>query len=106
MQWHLENTYFGATPALLTHLFYPESLAYYCPDCGEVWFRAAQANASWFFIPRRCPSHGSAMLRSYSQYPNMLDIMPLELLKREAYIHLSLLRAGQDPDLELICDRN
>ena len=79
-------------------LYYRDSFAFFCPDCGDIWGRIAAKNSSGKACRFRCmmvacsrhPDHwnipGSILA---SQLINMLDILPPEALVREFQIHLT-----------------
>ncbi len=68
-----------------------ESLAFFCPQCGEIWARieAADKSLPWYAAHQPCPRHGTGSLwHSYDigRYP----ILPRTLLERELELALLL----------------
>jgi len=74
------------------------SLAYFCPQCGEIWGRVVATNARgeqqlFRIIASSCPRHhdhwgvpGSFLRESFE---GRLDDLPAEALQREFQIHLN-----------------
>jgi hypothetical protein len=70
----------------------PESLAYFCPTCGEIWARIAVADAIWQTYRAYCEQHpapwympaGSIILPWVEE---MAITFPEEVLKREILIY-------------------
>lgn len=89
-----------------------QSLAYFCPECGELWGRIA-LEARWQVLYVSCERHRDAehpwrlpgSLLSALQDPALwesaarLDVMPLEALRRECLIHLKEYENERDNDV-------
>jgi hypothetical protein len=73
---------------------YHPSIAYFCPECGEIWGRAVFSpsgpydpivQAKWIIETRHCPKHGDGyFLVGLSD--SQLSACSKELLKREALL--------------------
>lgn len=82
---HLHYHTNGELSALLSHTLY------FCPTCGEVWFRrvfSPHANynrgpVSWSAFPSLCPKHGGG---SIIRFPDDHQSFPLPLLEREVLL--------------------
>jgi len=63
---------------------WPESILYFCPECGEPWGRVeVKPNFSgWQARRRRCPDHGPGLLLPPNTRGEFLSF-PKELLRRE-----------------------
>ncbi len=62
------------------------SLAYLCPDCGDLWARVAIEGRPWHAIMRRCPRCGDGHLIHPWSVP--LNTYPPQVLEREALLIL------------------
>ena len=79
-------------------LYYRESFAFFCPECGDVWGRIAAKSSlgrPLFFraVPVACARHhdwwnvpGSILA---NQLEHVIDLLPPEALIREFQIHLA-----------------
>ena len=79
-------------------LYYRESFAFFCPECGDVWGRIAAKNSSGKACSFHCMTVACLRHHDYWNIPgsilvnqlvNMLDLLPPEALIREFQIHLA-----------------
>lgn len=48
-----------------------QSVAYFCPRCGEIWGRLAIEAGTWALVQRPCPKHGDGRLSDLSRYTRL-----------------------------------
>ena len=91
--------YFGACerPWIHVHESFepPRSYAYLCPECGDVWAKAAIEHQTFLALHRACPKHrprsgeqvsGSLWLEWDHPFTNCL---PPAVLRREFDLHIN-----------------
>jgi hypothetical protein len=100
--WIIDGKLIAQAPCPQEHshaeLHPPESLGYFCPQCGELWARRIiNPSTRWHVLTRECPKHqaprycepGGSVWRNLN--PGFLQNLPKAVLKRE-----TLLRLEQD----------
>jgi len=101
---HIQSDFFGETPfdpGAAPQLGYRRtSLAYFCPDCGEVWARVVLLDSSERTAPfdvevescERHPAPGKVPGSILEGYRNdaLLQYLTPAALKREALLHLKM----------------
>jgi hypothetical protein len=69
-----------------------DSLAYFCPKCGEIWSRVEYSNhkENWQCLPRYCDKHvgdywedAMAGCFSYSRYAYPIRLYPPEVIRHD-----------------------
>lgn len=85
----------GAPEHIRAELHPPLSLAFFCPQCGEVWARRIiSPGTRWNAITHECPKHrsprycepeGSIWMNYNKDY---LEHLPLEVLRYETLLRL------------------
>lgn len=92
--------------------FMPKSLAFFCPECGEVWARALVDGVTFSIEYARCAKHPHPDLASPVGFPThfpgslwkdhqhqFTNALPPEVLQREFLIHLNYLESTVCPAL-------
>jgi predicted RNA-binding Zn-ribbon protein involved in translation (DUF1610 family) len=87
-QYYIDNQFVGHSEIgevrVREHLVEPESIAYFCPRCGDVWARIVVCDTSrlWGISNNLCPRHGlGTMWIGYEK--EHMAAFPRELLERE-----------------------
>lgn len=87
----LGNALLGESPALsrwedsrVNH----QNIAYFCPECGDVWGRVFDERvAGWFATTSYCAAHGGGSF--IFPWRNSFDEFPAEVLRYELNLLLS-----------------
>ena len=94
----------------------PDSIAYFCPTCGEVWARVVVEGCSWHVDPAPCEKHRAACVPSWGKVPGSLltsvdsragtlpnmyqaraiENLPPAVLRREAEVLFNLYERGEN----------
>ena len=97
------NTYLGSAEDRLRFVHaeaqQPQPYAMFCPTCGEIWARMPVdgSQREWRIVGGHCEQHpgpsrfvvAGSLIMVWE--PELYEILPEEVLKRELRLHLNLL---------------